>query len=126
MQLSQELAAIGAARSSQLVEARCDLATSYEKLGEEKEAQAAFQKVLKMFPEQEEVVKIARKHLQEISQRSSISSGHAYFPLAFGNRWIYDHYVGETLKGESLMQLILASLLIKKEKTFLIKRITLP
>ncbi len=27
---------------------------------------------------------------------------------------------------ESLMQLILASLLIKKEKTFLIKRITLP
>lgn len=111
----------------------------YEKLGKETEAEAAFQKVLKMFSEQEEVVKLLFEipedetdyfyfakdvglikmtgphgiwELKEYSlapareaREKALSDGHPYFPLAVGNRWIYEYSDRDT-HDEKTMELI--------------------
>ncbi len=87
-------------------QAQLRIGLCYEKLGKDTEAKAAFQKVLKMFVEQEEVVQIARKHIQRASQRHALlSDGHPYFPLSVGNRWVYDFSKGRTVE-ERTMELI--------------------
>ena len=89
-------------------QAQLRIGLCYEKLGKTQEAQTAFQQVVDGFPDHAEVVDTARRHLKSTSKRSQQPFGIAatsdshYFPLAVGNRWVYQKTHGETKSQETM------------------------
>lgn len=89
-------------------QAQLRIGLCYEKLGRTQEAQTAFQQVADGFPDHAEVVDTARRHLKSTTKNLpqplglKVTNGSHYFPLAVGNRWIYQKTHGETVSQETM------------------------
>ena len=89
-------------------QAQLRIGLCYEKLGKTQEAQTAFRQVADRFPDYAEVVDTARRYLKltTVNPPQSLglaaTSGSHYFPLAVGNRWVFQKTHGETKSQETM------------------------
>ena len=89
-------------------QAQLRIGLCYEKLGKTQEAQTAFRQVADRFPDYAEVVDTATRYLKLTTENPpqplgiAATSGSHYFPLAVGNRWVYQKTHGETKSQETM------------------------